>query len=380
MQRYDFIMAGGGIAGLSLAYHLIHSPLRDCSILILDRDAKDRNDRTLCFWTEQPTLFDSVVYRSWDRLQFVGEDFQRLIDLGSYRYRMIRGLDFYRFVRKALADCANVDFVQGKIDRIEDGDEYATVAVGAERYAGTWVFDSLFSLTHFAPDSARCHYLQQHFRGWEIETADAVFDPGIATLFDFRTPQKGEMRFLYVLPFTGQRALVELVSGSPDHGDEALSDYVERTLGITSYRIVAKEGGVNPLTDYVFPRRTGRHVMTVGAQGGRVKPSSGYAFLRIQQDSAAIVQSMLTTGHPFDVPADPWWFRQCDSLMLEVMQQHGGQMQLIFTAMFRNNPIRRIFRFLDETASLPEKLAMMVSVPLWPFVRALSRLNRWRRV
>jgi lycopene beta-cyclase len=89
---------------------------------------------------------------------------------------------------------------------------------------------------------------------------------------------------------------------------------------------------------------------------------------------------MLTTGHPFDVPADPWWFRQCDSLMLEVMQQHGGQMQLIFTAMFRNNPIRRIFRFLDETASLPEKLAMMVSVPLWPFVRALSRLNRWRRV
>jgi lycopene beta-cyclase len=204
LQRYDFIMAGGGIAGLSLAYHLIHSPLRDCSILILDRDAKDRNDRTLCFWTEQPTLFDSVVYRSWDRLQFVGEDFQRLIDLGSYRYRMIRGLDFYRFVRKALADCANVDFVQGKIDRIEDGDEYATVAVGAERYAGTWVFDSLFSLTHFAPDSARCHYLQQHFRGWEIETADAVFDPGIATLFDFRTPQKGEMRFLYVLPFTGQ--------------------------------------------------------------------------------------------------------------------------------------------------------------------------------
>jgi lycopene beta-cyclase len=181
------------------------------------------------------------------------------------------------------------------------------------------------------------------------------------------------MRFSYVLPFTGQRALVELVSGSPDHGDEALSDYVERTLGITSYRIVAKEGGVNPLTDYVFPRRTGRHVMTVGAQGGRVKPSSGYAFLRIQQDSAAIVQSMLTTGHPFDVPADPWWFRQCDSLMLEVMQ-------LIFTATFRNNPIRRIFRFLDETASLPEKLAMMVSVPLWPFVRALFRLNRWRRV
>jgi lycopene beta-cyclase len=376
MQRYDFILAGGGIAGLSLAYHLIHSPLRDCSILIIDRDAKDRNDRTLCFWTEQQTLFDSIVYRSWDRLQFVGEDFQRLIELGSYRYRMIRGLDFYHFVMEALAACPNVDFVQGRIDLIEDSDEYATVLVGADSYAGTWVFDSLFSLARFAPNPARCHYLQQHFRGWEIETAEAVFDPGIATLFDFRTPQKGEMRFFYVLPFTGQRALVELVSGSPDHGDEALSDYVERTMGITSYRIVAKEGGVNPLTDCVFPRRTGRHVMTIGAQGGRVKPSSGYAFLRIQQDSAAIVQSMLTTGHPFDVPADSRWFRECDSLMLHVMQQHGGQMKSIFTAMFRNNPVRRIFRFLDETALLPEKLAMMVSLPLWPFLQALFRLKR----
>jgi hypothetical protein len=62
--------------------------------------------------------------------------------------------------------------------------------------------------------------------------------------------------------------------------------------------------------------------------------------------------------------------------MLHVMQQHGGQMKSIFTAMFRNNPVRRIFRFLDETALLPEKLTMMVSLPPWPFLQALFRLKR----
>jgi 2-polyprenyl-6-methoxyphenol hydroxylase-like FAD-dependent oxidoreductase len=42
MKHYDFIMAGGGLAGLSLAYHLVRSPLRDRSILVVDRDAESQ--------------------------------------------------------------------------------------------------------------------------------------------------------------------------------------------------------------------------------------------------------------------------------------------------------------------------------------------------
>ena len=81
-----------------------------------------------------------------------------------------------------------------------------------------------------------------------------------------------------------------------------MRDYLETVLGIKEYRIVATEGGVNPLTDQPFPRRLGRRIMTIGIPGGRVKPSSGYAFWRIQQDSAAIVRSLLQVEHPFDVP------------------------------------------------------------------------------
>jgi lycopene beta-cyclase len=44
MKPYDVIIAGGGAAGLSLAYHLVRSPLRDCSILIVEKEAKDQND------------------------------------------------------------------------------------------------------------------------------------------------------------------------------------------------------------------------------------------------------------------------------------------------------------------------------------------------
>ncbi len=47
----DYIIAGGGMAGLSLAYYLNESrSLRDKKVLIIDRDAKTANDHTWCFW------------------------------------------------------------------------------------------------------------------------------------------------------------------------------------------------------------------------------------------------------------------------------------------------------------------------------------------
>jgi lycopene beta-cyclase len=50
MQKYDFIIAGGGLAGLSLAYYMNQTVLREKSILIIDQDTKTKNDRTWCFW------------------------------------------------------------------------------------------------------------------------------------------------------------------------------------------------------------------------------------------------------------------------------------------------------------------------------------------
>ena len=380
MKHYDFIFAGGGVAGLSLAYHLIHSPLSDRSMLIVDQDAKTRNDRTLCFWSDQPTLFDQVACNSWNRLQFVSDDFESILDLAAYRYKMIRGIDFYRFVRQALAARPNVEIVHGKVERIDDGDAVATVTVGAETVTGTWVFDSLFRLSGFAPDPARCYALQQHFKGWEIETPDAVFDTRSARLFDFRTPQKGEMRFFYLLPISERRALVEYVLLSRDHNDEAIKSYVENVLGIKTYRVVAEEGGVSPLTDYPFARRRGRHILAIGIQGGRIKPSSGYAFVRIQNNSAAIVRSLAQTGQPFDIPPDSRLYRLCDTIMLHLMVHSGERMKPIFAAMFKKNPVQRIFRFLDETASPLEFLALIASMPRWLFLMALFRVVVLRKI
>src|SRR5215467_11977727 len=157
------------------------------------------------------------------------------------------------------------------------------------------------------------------------------------------------MNSFSVLPLSERHALVESVlctatSISWEACSQALRAYLDTILHVKAYCIRRQEQGINPLTDWPFPRQSGKHMMTIGIQGGRIKPSTGYAFTRMQKDSSAIVRSLLEVGHPFHVPADPRRYRFFDSVLLEMMTQHGEGIESIFTALFKRNPAERIFR------------------------------------
>lgn len=368
MKRYDFIIIGAGASGLSLACHLAASPLRDHSILLVERSLREHATRTWAFWEKvgKRTPFDDIAFHSWRRLLVANP--RRTLALRSrpYIYKAIRSTDFHRYAHERLSAFANIEFLEGEVDTVDDGEDAASICVGGERYQGKWVFDSRFRLGGFHP-GRRYHYLRMQIRGWEIETDHPSFDPQVATFLDFRTPQTsrapepakpgtGGPRFLYVLPSDGQHALVELVACIPaaerllheQEEEQALKNYIESTLGVTGYRVVSEEQGVNPMTDYPFPRRRGRHIMAIGIAGGRLKPITGFAFARIQRDSAAIVRSLLEHGQPFDVPRTEWVYRLFEPLMLWAMARHGEKIGSLLVALFRVGRTHRILSFLDE--------------------------------
>jgi len=378
-KTFDFIFAGGGAAGLSLACHLLRSPLKNASILIIDKDAEDQMHRNWGFWTREPTFFDPTPDSTWHTLRFESDGATHDLDLGEYNYTLVRGRDFYRFAMQALQAQPNVTFVRDVVDEICDGEEAACVIAGGKVHRGQWVFDSLLSNTELKHIPPRYHQLRMHFKGWEIETPAPALDTRRATLFDFRTPQNGMMRFFYVMPFAPDRALIEytIFSGRVlprSEYEAALREYIQQVRGIHEYQIVEEESGAVPITDFPFPRREGRRILAIGTKAGRVKPSTGYSMMRVQRDAEAIVQSLDTHGHPFDVPNDPAWYRLLDRVMLEIMQTHGESLALIFTAIFTRNPAPRILHFLDEQASVSEQAALIASLPAGEFVKALGRL------
>ncbi|QQS43113.1 MAG: lycopene cyclase [Acidobacteriota bacterium] len=376
-QTFDYIIAGGGLAGLSLAHRINRSLLRDRRLLIIDREEKVANDHTWCFWSDADVGFEDIVFHRWKKLGFFTFDGEQLsLDIGSegFEYRMVRASDFYSYVIPKLRDCPSVEFLTADILDIRDG-EVETSKGNFE--ARKMVFDSV-SVPGY--DESRDHNLLQHFLGWNVETEEDAFDPSEAVLFDFRVQQIGECRFIYVLPVSPREALVEftIFSGSlleEEEYESNLKDHLENTLGLGEYRIIGRESGVIPMSDAVHDQRPSEKIVRIGTAGGWVKPSTGYSFKRSQQRTEAIVRA-LESDSPVPVFGSRWK-NFLDSVLLDVLEKGTPPAAEVFERLFRRNPSDRVLRFLDEDASVSEDLRLMSTVELGPFTRsALLELAR----
>lgn len=368
---YDFAIAGGGVSGLTLACHLaLRFPEK--RLLLADKNPRDLDRRNLSFWADRPTLFDAAARGTWAQLDVRTPHFTRRFDLGDYRYRSILGADFAACARRILAAHPNVTQIEADIRQITDDADCALLHIDNDRIPAAWAFDGRLLAEDTRPHKGAL-LLHQHFLGYEIETDTDSFDPAAPRFLDFAAPQDDAVRFFYMLPFSPRRALIELVVHGAEPAESMLRDYI-RAHQIESFRLVDTESGQSPLTDYVHPRRVGPRTMAIGIHGGRLKASTGYAFTRIQRDSAWIAGSLESHGHPFHVPPDRRLYRLLDQVMLRLMHNRPARVGPAFEAMFRHNPIHRLLRFLDEDASLFEILRVAWKMPAAPF---MGEVFRW---
>lgn len=378
--HYDYIITGGGAAGLSLLYSLLHSSLKDRRILVLDKATKTQNDRTWCFWEKTPGPFEHIVFHRWQRLWFHQAGFSKLLDIAPYTYKVIRGIDFYRETERVAAQFPNVERRHAGVDAIRNTDTGVAVTTDdGSRYTADWCFNSIF---FGKVEKEKVHYLDQHFRGWFIRTQGDVFDTGQATLMDFRTPQHGETRFLYVLPFSAREALVEVAIFSNQHlqraeYDAILERYMAEHLAYSGdYEITDTEQGNIPMTDYAFPTSEGR-IVHLGMVGGDTRASTGYTFWNIQQRVERVVQQLENRGNP--LPPEPFAqqrARRYDTLLLHVLEKGLYPGDALFGRLFERNPPARILAFLNAESNLAEEVQLMHTTPVSRFLRALAEVSR----
>ena len=111
MKEFDYIIIGGGCAGLSLAYELqINNKLDNKSLAIIEPRHEYKRDKTWSFWKVFDHNFNDCVIKSWNNFSI--NLTTKSIELRNKRfpYQSIDSGLFYKKVNDALSKNANIHF------------------------------------------------------------------------------------------------------------------------------------------------------------------------------------------------------------------------------------------------------------------------------
>ena len=381
MKQYDYIFTGSGLSALMTVYKMILSQkFQTKSILLLDENAKQTNDRTWCFWEQKETLWENSISKKWNSVLFANADFKRNLELHPYQYNKIQGLDFYNQLLELIVNQKNIDFVQEKVLAIEESESIVLVKTESQSYSCSQVFNSIYNPS-LVTNQSKYPLLQQHFVGWFIKTEKPIFNPEQATFMDFSVAQKGNTRFMYVLPTSETEALLEYTLFSKDllskeEYETKIENYIQK-LGIQNYKIVEKEFGNIPMTCYPFWKHNTQNVINIGTAGGWTKASTGFTFKNSDQKSTELVSFLETQTdfRKFHKKTKFWWY---DLLLLDILDQKNETGADIFSALFQKGNAALILKFLDEKTSFWEDLQVIWKCPKGLFINALlKRLFRF---
>jgi lycopene beta-cyclase len=353
MKEFDYIIIGGGCAGLSLAYELeINDKLKEKTLAIIETREEYKRDKTWSFWKVFNHNFDDCVIKSWNNFTINTSEGFRELSNKSFPYQSINSEKFYKKINSKLSLNPNVSFFKN-INEINS--------------KNSLVFNSVFQ------NELDKSKLWQHFQGIEIETPKNIFDDEIVNLMDFNCDQRNDVHFFYTLPFSKNRALIETtwLSDLEDQNlmdyDLQLENYIKNNLGIKSYKINFMEKGAIPLFYPSF--NNDDKTINIGSAGGMTRLSTGYTFLNIQEHSNYIVRNIdkIEKVKKFNFGKK---YQFLDKIFLKVLKDYPEKMPKIFFDMFKTSS-NTIIKFLSNKSNIFEDLLIILKMPKWTFLRKL---------
>jgi len=353
MKEFDYIIIGGGCAGLSLAYELDdHKKLENKTLAIIETRDEYKKDKTWSFWKVTPHNFEDCVKKSWDNFTINIPNNTKYVECKDKPYQTIDSGLFYQKIIDKLKQNTNICFFKN-INEVNTENSY--------------IFNSVSN----AADSK--NNLWQHFSGVEIETIKNSFDDEIFNLMDFDCDQKNSVHFFYTLPYSKTKALIEttwisdLNSVSLKDYDNQLKNYIENKLRIKNYKIIFKETGAIPL---FHPKNIKKlNQVEIGTAGGMTRLSTGYTFSNIQEQSKYIRKNIENIKNTKIFSIDKK-YQFLDNIFLKVLKNNPNEMAQIFYKMFNCSP-NTVINFLSNKSNMYEDISIISKMPKWMFLKQL---------
>ena len=355
MKEFDYIIVGGGCAGLSLAYELeVHKKLENKTLAIVEPRSEYKKDKTWSFWKVVPHNFDDCVKKNWENFSINIHNNTKYLECKNYPYQSIDSGLFYNKINNKLKENKNINFFKD---------------VKEINLENSFIFNSVSSL------KTDDNNIWQHFCGVEIETKKNFFDEKIINLMDFDCEQRNSVHFFYTLPYSKNKALIEttwlskMSDSSEKNYDNQMKDYIENHLSLKDYNITYKEEGAIPL---FYPSNyTEKNKMNIGTAGGMTRLSTGYTFLNIQEHSRYIRKNIenINKMRIFEINKK---YQFLDRIFLRVIEKHPEKMPKIFYNMFGAST-NAVIKFLSNKSNFLEDLSIILKMPKWIFIKALFK-------
>ena len=355
MKEFDYIIIGGGCAGLSLAYELeIHNKLQNKTLAIIEPRLEYKKDKTWSFWKTTDHNFDDCIKKNWENFSINIPNKTNYLECIGYPYQSIDSGLYYEKINTKLNQNTNISFFKD-IKEINSNNSF--------------IFNSVPSI------KKDYHNLWQHFCGIEIEAQNNFFDDKIFNLMDFDCDQRESVHFFYTLPYSKTKALVETTwlstmnDISQKDYDNQLKDYIENHLNLKNYKITYKEEGAIPL--FYPPQEEEENKINIGTAGGMTRLSTGYTFLNIQEHSKYIRENIenISKTKKFEISKK---YQFLDDVFLRVLEKNPEMMPDIFFKMFKSSP-KTVIKFLSNKSNFLEDLSIILKMPKWTFIKALFK-------
>lgn len=376
LTRTDLIILGGGCAGLSLAMRLAVRGLECPRITLIERRVDYRHDRTWSYWRTPGARLTHLAAREWSAVSVTAAGRKVSVDCGGMPYQVIASGDFYAEAWRRIRSNPRIECLLGEevtTPPVREAGEWRVTTPRGERRGATIVDTRPPTDGAVVPPR-----LWQSFRGVEVECPDGTFADEEATLMDFEPDDSGAISFLYLLPYSTSRALVEATVFSPEKRSDAemqplLTRLLARVTAGRPYQVGHHEYHAIPMGGPEDAPSSGDGYVRVGLHAGAARAATGYAFQRIQRWAEAADDAAARGRAIPTIARDPWIIRRMDSLFLRVLARAPERAPGLFLRLFARPDPRPVLRFLSDEARPADYLKVMRSLPAGLFLREALR-------
>jgi lycopene beta-cyclase len=277
--EYDIIVIGAGLSSLMFLSKMI-SKKSKLSILVLEQKDSIVRNQSFCVW-EGPGLiniekeFKLRAKHRWDKILIENNKEKIKKNIHPYHYVCHDGHSTLKKLSRQLNAKVKILYAS-KVTRINQIDEKIQVTSSEGNFCSKYLIDSRPKIEK---NEIKSDYMQQAFIGNEIEVKSNYFNKDEATIMSF-SKNKTETEFIYQLPFTKKRALVETTLFSTNPDLRKLQQKHTRNLKkYGNYKILKSERGIIPMA--VVEAKANKRIMKIGTSAGMVRASSGYSMRKI---------------------------------------------------------------------------------------------------